>query len=70
MVINYISVAVLLISYYYLFRLYEKRKITELSTINFRELPGGFILGFHNIIRDNFLCWDIIHISISNFLLY
>ena len=46
-IINYISVAVLLASYYYLFRFYEKRKITELSTKNFfKELVGGFILGF------------------------
>ena len=46
-VINYISVAILLMSYYYVFRFYEKRKITELSTKKFiKESSGGFLLGF------------------------
>jgi membrane protease YdiL (CAAX protease family) len=44
---NYISVAVLLLSYLYLFRYYEKRKITELSAKQLpKEFIGGFILGF------------------------
>ncbi|WP_281846499.1 CPBP family intramembrane glutamic endopeptidase [Olleya namhaensis] len=46
-IINYISVAVLLCTYYYLFQLYEKRKISELSKKNLlTELLGGFTLGF------------------------
>ncbi|MEO8406501.1 MAG: CPBP family intramembrane glutamic endopeptidase [Chitinophagaceae bacterium] len=46
-IVNYISVAVLLLSYFYLFRIYERRKITELSRANLmKELFGGFILGF------------------------
>lgn len=46
-IINYISVAVLLLSYFYLFRYYEKREITELSGKNFaKELFGGFVFGF------------------------
>ncbi len=46
-IVNYISVAVLLFTYYYLFRLYEKRKIAELSSKNIiKELFGGFFLGF------------------------
>jgi membrane protease YdiL (CAAX protease family) len=40
---NYISVGVLLLSYLYLFRFYEKRKISELSV---KQLPGEFIGGF------------------------
>lgn len=45
--INYISVAVLLLSYSFLFRYYEKRKITELSLSRFTtDLTKGFGLGF------------------------
>jgi hypothetical protein len=43
---NYISAFVLIFSYFFLFRFYEKRNITELST---KKLPkqfiGGFVLG-------------------------
>ncbi|WP_075341074.1 CPBP family intramembrane glutamic endopeptidase [Tenacibaculum agarivorans] len=47
LIINYVSVAVLLTTYYYLFQFYEKRKITELSRkYLFSELGGGFLLGF------------------------
>ncbi len=46
-IIHGISIIVLLLSYYYLFRFYDKRNITELS---FKKLPselfGGFGLGF------------------------
>lgn len=46
-IINYISVAVLLSTYYFLFRYYEKRDIPELSRKHiFKELFGGFGLGF------------------------
>ncbi|CAL2083197.1 type II CAAX endopeptidase family protein [Tenacibaculum sp. 190524A05c] len=46
-IVNYISVAVLLSTYYYLFKFYEKREITELSKRSIlKELIGGFFLGF------------------------
>ncbi|GLR17503.1 type II CAAX endopeptidase family protein [Portibacter lacus] len=46
-IVNYFSVVVLLTSYYFLFKFYEKRKITELSRKNLiLELFGGFLLGF------------------------
>lgn len=46
-IIYYVSVPVLLATYYYLFKYYEKRQIIELSTSNLvKELFGGFILGF------------------------
>lgn len=45
-IINYISTAGLLLSYYYFTRLYEKRKITELSIKSGGiEAGGGFIFG-------------------------
>ncbi|RMA58070.1 CPBP family intramembrane glutamic endopeptidase [Ulvibacter antarcticus] len=45
--INYTSVAVLLATYYYLFKFYEKRQIFELSKKNIlKVLTGGFLLGF------------------------
>jgi uncharacterized protein len=47
MIVNYISIGVLLASYYYLFSFYDKRKISELSGKKLIwELPGGFIFGF------------------------
>lgn len=56
--IHCVSVLVLLLGYYYLFRLYDKRKITELSLQYLpKELPAGFALGF-------------LTISISIFILY
>lgn len=46
-IINYISVIVLLISYFYFFKIYEKREIKELSKTNLKtELLGGFLFGF------------------------
>lgn len=49
-IIHCISLLVLLVSYYYLFRLYDKREITELSTkYLFKEMFGGFFLGFFTI---------------------
>lgn len=46
-IINYTSVAVLLLTYYYLFSFYEKRHIYELSNKNIIQvLFGGFMLGF------------------------
>jgi uncharacterized protein len=48
--IHCVSVIVLLLGYYYLFRLYDKRKITELSIKYLpQEMLGGFALGFLTI---------------------
>ncbi len=49
-IIHLVSVVVLLLSYYGLFRLYDKRKITELSIKHLpKEMVGGFALGFLTI---------------------
>lgn len=49
-IIHFISFLVLLASYYFLFRLYDKRKITELSIkFFFKEMFGGFFFGFFTI---------------------
>ncbi|MCZ8216423.1 MAG: CPBP family intramembrane metalloprotease [Cyclobacteriaceae bacterium] len=49
-IIHCISLLVLLVSYYYLFRLYDKREITELSTkYLFKEMFAGFLFGFFTI---------------------
>lgn len=49
-IIHLVSVVVLLLSYYCVFRLYDKRKITELSIKHLpKEMIGGFALGFLTI---------------------
>ncbi|MFZ1808383.1 MAG: CPBP family intramembrane glutamic endopeptidase [Cyclobacteriaceae bacterium] len=49
-IIHLVSVLVLLLSYYVFFRLYDKRKITELSIKHLpKEMFGGFALGFLTI---------------------
>jgi membrane protease YdiL (CAAX protease family) len=46
-IIHCLSVAVLLLGYYFLFRLYDKRNITELSLIHWpKDMLGGFAVGF------------------------
>lgn len=46
-IVNYISVVVLLVSYFYFFKIVEKREIKELSKTNLKtELFGGFLFGF------------------------
>lgn len=46
-IVNYISVIVLLLSYFYFFKLFDKREIKELSKTNLKaELFGGFLFGF------------------------
>lgn len=48
--IHCVSVMVLLLGYYFLFRWYDKRKITELSIKYLpREMLGGFAMGFLTI---------------------
>jgi uncharacterized protein len=57
-IIHCISLLVLLISYYYLFRLYDKREITELSTkYLFKEMFGGFSFGFFTISLSIFILY-------------
>ena len=49
-IIHFISFIVLLTAYYYLFRFYDKREITELSIkFFFKEMFGGFFFGFFTI---------------------
>lgn len=49
-IIHSVSFIVLLVGYFYLFRLYDKRKITELSIKYLpKEMFGGFVLGFLTI---------------------
>lgn len=49
-IIHCISLIVLLLGYYFLFRLYDRRKITELSLKHLpKEMLGGFVLGFLTI---------------------
>jgi membrane protease YdiL (CAAX protease family) len=49
-IIHCVSSILLLVSYYYFFRLYDKRKITELSIRHLpKEMFGGFIFGFLTI---------------------
>lgn len=49
-IIHFICFIVLLTTYYYLFRFYDKREITELSLkYFFKEMFGGFFVGFFAI---------------------
>ena len=72
--VNYVSVAVLLVSYFYVFRVYEKREIKELSNKKLTaELFGGFIffLAFSVLLSVVMLILYVLGyysiISISNF---
>lgn len=69
--INYVSVFVLLFSYYFVFRLYEKRKIEELAAKHFpKEFFGGLFFGFITlsvVILILYLLGFYSIISISNF---
>lgn len=57
-IIHCVSSIVLLVSYYYLFRLYDKRKITELSIKYLpKEMFGGFIFGFLTISLSIFILY-------------
>ncbi len=57
-IIHCLSLMVLLVSYYYLFRFYDKRKITELSTkYLLKELFAGFFLGFFTISLSIFILY-------------
>ncbi|CAD0002669.1 CPBP family intramembrane glutamic endopeptidase [Flavobacterium chungangense] len=57
-IIHCISSVLLLVSYYYFFRFYDKRKITELSVNHLpKEMFGGFILGFLTISLSIFILY-------------
>ena len=57
-IIHCISFIVLLTAYYYLFRLYDKRKITELSIkYLLKEMFGGFFFGFFTISLSIFILY-------------
>lgn len=57
-IIIFLSAIVLLVSYYYLFRFYDKRKITELSVKHLpKEMFGGFVFGFFTISLSIFILY-------------
>lgn len=68
-IIHCVSIIVLLAAYYYLFRFYDKRKITELSIKYLpKEMFGGFFFGFFTISLSIFILYLLGHyqaISIS-----
>ncbi|AUP80553.1 CPBP family intramembrane glutamic endopeptidase [Flavivirga eckloniae] len=70
-IINYFSVITLLLSYFYFFKLYEKRDIKELSKTNLKtELLGGFLFGFlvlSLVILTLYLLGHYTVVSISDF---
>lgn len=72
-IIHSISLIVLLVSYYYLFRFYDKRKITELSLkYFFKEMFGGFLFGFLTISLSIFILYllgsyQVISISTTDY---
>lgn len=61
-IIHCVSSILLLVSYYYFFRLYDKRKITELSIKHLpKEMFGGFIFGFLTISLSIFILYLLGH---------
>lgn len=67
-IIHCISLLVLLFSYYYLFRLYDKREITELSTKHlFKEMFGGFFFGFFTISLSIFILYVLGNYEVIGF---
>ncbi|WKZ58562.1 MAG: CPBP family intramembrane metalloprotease [Cyclobacteriaceae bacterium] len=72
-IIHCISIIVLLAAYYYLFRLYDKREITELSIkYFFKEMFGGFFFGFLTISLSIFILYllgnyQVISISTAHY---
>lgn len=72
-IIHIISACVLLLSYYYFFRLFEKRPVSELSTKYFpKEIFGSFIFGFLSISLSIFILYllgnyQFISISTENY---
>lgn len=72
-IIHCAAVFVLLGSYFFLFRLYDKRKITELSVKYLhKEMFGGFLLGFFTISLSIFILYllgnyQVISITTTNY---
>lgn len=67
-IIHCISLLVLLVSYYYLFRLYDKREITELSSKSlFKEMFGGFFVGFFTISLSIFILYVLGNYEVISF---
>jgi uncharacterized protein len=61
-IIHCVSIIVLLAAYYYLFRFYDKRKITELSIkYLLKEMFGGFFFGFLTISLSIFILYLLSH---------
>lgn len=71
--IHCVSILVLLAAYYYLFRFYDKRKITELSLkYLFKEMVGGLFFGFFTISLSIFILYllgyyQVISISTNHY---
>uniref|UniRef100_UPI004049D5BB lysostaphin resistance A-like protein n=1 Tax=Gelidibacter sp. TaxID=2018083 RepID=UPI004049D5BB len=64
-IIIFISTILLIINYYFLFRLYDKRKITELSLKYFpKEMFGSFIFGFLIISLSIFILYLLGHYQV------
>ena len=64
-IIHCFSIIILLVSYYYLFRLYDKRKITELSIKHLpKEMFGGFFFGFFTIFLSIFILYVLGHYQV------
>ena len=72
-IIHCVSILVLLCSYFFLFRLYDKRKITELSIKYLpKEMFGSFLLGFLTISLSIFILYllgyyQVISITTTNY---
>ncbi len=67
-IIHCISLIVLLVSYSYLFRFYDKRKITELSTkYLLKEMFGGFFFGFFTISLSIFILYLLGNYQVISF---
>lgn len=57
-IIHFVSIFVLLGCYYFLFRVYDKREITELSVkYLLKEMFGGFLFGFLTISLSIFILY-------------
>lgn len=71
--IHCVSILVLLGSYFFLFRLYDQRKITELSLKHLpKEMFGGFLSGFLTISLSIFILYllgyyQVISITTTNY---
>lgn len=72
-IIHCVSFLVLIFGYFYMFRLYEKREIKELSTKQLpKEMFGGFFLGFFTISLSIFILhllgyYQFLSISTENY---